>query len=111
MRMASKSARSVVFVSVNDGLICSLYAKVTKIAKATKNADSESYPGWGLRALRDLRVLVMRRLLHLFQHGLAVAIRQRLRRALLRRNQLDVETERLQLADEHVERLRQPGRE
>ena len=40
-----------------------------------------------------------------------LARQQRLDRLLLRRDQLDVEAERLQLADEHVERLGQPRRE
>src|SRR5688572_4036100 len=49
--------------------------------------------------------------LHLLQHRFTLGRRQRLSRTLLRRDQLDVEAERLQLANEHVERFRQSGRE
>src|SRR5215471_17789535 len=45
--------------------------------------------------------------LHLLQHGL----RSRFEGFLLRLDQFDVETEGLQLADEHVERFRQARRE
>src|SRR5687767_15661041 len=49
--------------------------------------------------------------LHLLQHGFAFTLWEWLGWFTSRRDQLHVETERLQLADEHVERFRQAGRE
>src|SRR5678815_4900976 len=119
MRMASKSMRSVVFVSVKLGLIVSLFPTRARSSRRTRRTCR---PGLASPPRRIRQACVARpalpfscprhaNALYLLKDRFAFRRRRRFGRTLLRRNQLDVQTERLQLADEHVERLRQTRRE
>src|SRR5262245_33729472 len=102
MRIASKSARSEVLLSVKLGLIFF----VTQGRPEGRPLRTNSCDLWARRGGPSGPPH-----LYLFQHRLSVIDGQRLHRLLLRRDQLDIETERLQLANEHVERFGQSRRE